>query len=86
MNVQTISGSVLVSGGYSELKGYALKASTDAEIVFRNGDNASGTSYIPLLLGADQSVRDFFNEPIPFNEGLYVHIVSGTVEGTVWVA
>lgn len=85
MNITNISGSTLVSGGTTELIGYSFKATADAEIVFKSGDNSSGTGVIYLLLGADQSVRDEFVVPVEFREGLYVDVVSGTVSGAVWV-
>lgn len=67
------------------VKGYALKASSDSEIIFRNGDGASADPQIPVLLGADQSVRDYFDNGVTFTQGLYIDI-SGDVEGSVWVA
>lgn len=67
------------------VKGYAFKAASDSEINFRNGDSASADPQIPVLLGTDQSVRDYFEEGVPFKDGLYIE-VSGDVEGSVWVA
>ena len=86
MRIIQVSESVLISGGSIVVKGYALKTGEDTEIALRNGDSNSAPSIIPILLGAEQSVRDYFEEGVPFNDGLYFDLVSGEIEGTVWVA
>lgn len=84
MRIVQVASSGLISGGDTEVVGYALKATADSEIIFRNGDDGAAPAFISVLLGSGQSVRDEFTRSIPFDQGLYVEI-DGAVEGTVWV-
>jgi hypothetical protein len=84
MDTHSVTTSTLITGGMKGLVGYSFKATADAEIIIRDGDNSSGTGVVYIYLLAGQSVRDQFNPAVSFRHGMYVHVVSGTVAGSVW--
>ena len=51
-----------------------------------DGSNTGGKVVLPVSLTASESTRDFFGRcVIPFHQGLFYELVSGTIEGDVVV-
>lgn len=83
MQLSHFTTSSLVSSTEAELIGYSMKATEDSEVVIRNGDDSSATGIVFVLLGDGKSITN--EASIKFTNGLYVDVVSGDVEGAVWV-
>ena len=69
--------------------GFAIRETAGAAAVVRIYDNASagsGTLIDTVGLAANESAREFYPGGIWCVLGIYVDIVSGTVEGSVRVA
>jgi len=83
-NTYIFNESKSITKGAFELYGYSFKCTEDAELVLRDGDDATadGVIYIYLLTG--QSIRDCFERGISFARGMYVDLVSGQVRGSIW--
>ena len=60
---------------------------TGATIRLRNGNDASGKFLETITLVANESTREQLGDNgIPFHEGIYYELVSGTIEGVLLVA
>ncbi len=78
----------VVSANPSLLYGFAIReTSGSATAVVKIYDNASAASgtMIPVSLTASQSAREWWNDGLRFPNGVYVDVVSGAVEGSVFV-
>jgi hypothetical protein len=78
----------LVMGGRGVLRGYSFReTSGTAPAVLRilGGIDAFGALIATVALSPGESVRDYFGESgLRTNIGLYLQLVSGVVEGSVW--
>lgn len=83
MELHHFTDSSLVTSEEAELIGYSMSASTDAEVVIRNGTDGSATGVVFILFGSGQSM--ITEAGVVLDSGIYIDIVSGTVEGTVWI-
>lgn len=75
---------VLVTDEHNKLFGYSLHATDAAEVILRDGEDATGKMVCVVSLTAGESVRDFFPGGIQLSTGLYVDRVTGTTKGSVW--
>jgi hypothetical protein len=69
--------------------GFAIRETAGAVAVVRIYDNASagsGTLLDSIGLAANESAREFYPGGIWCSGGIYVDVVSGSVEGSVRVA
>jgi hypothetical protein len=82
MKLSHFTTSSLIDSSASALIGYSMKATADSEVVIRNGDD-TGDGVVFILLGEGQSIIVEAN--IELDEGVYVDIISGAVEGSLWV-
>lgn len=77
-----------IAGGLTLLSGWAFWEPTGlaaATLRLFDGTNDDGTLIVPISLDAGQSTRDMIPEPfLAAYAGLYLEVVSGTVEGAVW--
>lgn len=77
------------SDSLTQYLGFSLRESTgSAGAVVRIWDNASAASGVildPIALGAGESAREFYDGGLDLLHGIYVEIVSGSVEGSVRV-
>lgn len=74
--------------GKNYLLGFAVRETAGAAAVFRlrDGMDASAPIVLPVALAAGESRSDYlpFSGGIRFRQGIYVEIVSGSVEGTLF--
>lgn len=86
---RTLNGSGAIATGRTRFAGLALRETAGAPAVvrIRDGVDTQGGIVWPVSLAAGESIRDYLpvDSAIKLNNGLYVEIVSGTVEGTVLV-
>jgi hypothetical protein len=82
--------SMKMSTSAGQLAGYALRETsggTPAIVRLLDGFDATGDLLLPISLTGAESVRDWFLPAgISFGTGLFVQVVSGTVEGVVFMA
>lgn len=58
-----------------------------ARLRLRDGSDANGDTIVPISLSADQSTRDWLGpQGIPCKAGVYLEMITGTVEGSIVVA
>lgn len=86
--VNSQSGTLSFSPG--QIAGYSIRETAGARAVlrFRNGPETDREQNILLTisLAAGESARDWFMPTgIPFDLGLYVEVVSGTIEGAAQI-
>jgi len=74
------------------LAGYSLHettGTTGAVIRLHDGISTDGDSLVPISLGMGESVRDWFGDQrsggVAFPTGMYLEVVSGSLEGSIWV-
>ena len=86
-NVPTASASLI--SGRVLVFGYAVAETTGsatAALRLRDGTASSGTRILPIHLAANESVRDWFGpNGIVYQQGIYVEVVSGAIEGSIWI-
>lgn len=77
-----------VQGRGGIVTGWSFKETTGAataEVWIVNGNNATGVPIAFITLLANQSVRDVLaDNGVLCDLGLFVHVVSGSVQGSVW--
>ena len=57
-----------------------------AKYTLYDGTGVSGTLLVPVTLAANESSRDYFGKHgIPFLTGVYIEVVSGSVQGALVV-
>lgn len=81
------SGSQLVSNSRGRVTGYALRETSGANpavVRLRAGRDSGGDLLVPIALTAGQS-RTEAVPAVSYGDGLFVEVVSGTVEGAVFV-
>jgi hypothetical protein len=84
------AASALLYSGAGKVVGWAFRettGTTTAVIRLWDGTANTGRLIAPIALGAGQSTRD--STPIGgilTLQGVYFELVSGTVEGSVWIA
>lgn len=84
MQYVEVTGSGIVKSSRALFQGFALRATVAAVVNIYDGTDNTGTLVIPIDLDANQSGISHF-DGMPFNNGIYVEVASGTIEGTVWV-
>lgn len=71
------------------LAGFALRETSGAApavVVLRDGSDATGDPTIPITLAPGESVREWFGPGgVNLVYGLYVDVVSGAVDGSVFL-
>ena len=75
-----------VETGEGTLGGFSVAETTGAapaKVYFRDG--AAGTIIAVITLVANESIRGNLGEGIEYYNGLHLDVVSGSVEGSVWV-
>lgn len=79
--------SIRLSTSAGKLGGWAFHetAGAAARLNIRDGSDTNGGLLVPISLSANESTRDFPTKGISFGAGIYVEIVSGAVEGTVYL-
>lgn len=85
----TTTSGVVVSTNIRTLLGWSVAESTGlatAKFRLRDGTGVSGKLIAPLTLAANESARDWFAEQaLVINSGaLFLEMVSGSIEGTVY--
>jgi hypothetical protein len=66
--------------------GFAVLATDPSGAVLRIRDGEGGTSLVPLSLAAGESAREWWGPAgVATTAGVYVELVSGSVEGTIFV-
>jgi hypothetical protein len=84
---RAVSNGINVTGK-NYLLGFAVRETAGASAVFRlrDGMDSSSPIVIPVALAANESRSDYlpFNGGIRFRNGIYIEIVSGSVEGTLF--
>lgn len=86
--VQSGNKSTIVSTSAGRLVGWGLRETAGATVTgyLRDGCDASGDIIVPFSLAANESTRDvYIPGGLSFGRGLYVHIVTGSIEGSVWL-
>lgn len=82
--------SKVVYGRHCWLHGFAVRETTGAgAATFRlhDGNDATGPNVIPVTLAAGESSRDWFGDGgISLEGGCFLEVISGTVEGTVFLS
>lgn len=83
------SGNGRLTTAAGRLVGFALRETSGAAsavVVIRDGADATGAVLAPVTLGPGESVRDWFGPAgVNIAAGCFVHIVSGAVEGAVYL-
>jgi len=80
------SGTLAISTRRARYHGYALRDSGGAGAVVRIWDSpsaASGTILDTINLAAGESAAPFYEKGIEAQTGIFVQVVSGTVEGSI---
>lgn len=91
MPATPFAASTLITGSGAKLiRGFSIaetSGTASAYVRIRDGKNASGNLIITISLSANQSVRELYDpgtlEIVP-SAAIYLEVVSGTVEGSVW--
>jgi hypothetical protein len=86
--VQTGAKDSIVSTSAGRLVGWALRetAGATATAYLRDGVDAGGDIIVPISLSANESTRDvYIPGGLSFGRGLYLDVVTGSVEGSVWL-
>lgn len=86
---QIVNGaSCKLSSAAGRVAGYAIRETTGsgtALIRIRDGFDATGDLLLPISLAASESARDWFMPGgISYTAGLYIEVVSGSIEGVVF--
>lgn len=82
----TASQRIAMSAG--RLHGFSLRETTGAAsaiVRLHDGFDANGDLIATVSLIAAESVRDWFEGGLAFGAGLYAEIVSGAVEGAIYL-
>lgn len=74
-----IPGSALIMG-----VNFAETAGAAAKIRIRNGQDAGQPPILSLALAANTSSLVHFSSPVEASKGLYLEVVTGTVEGSIF--
>lgn len=79
--------SQLVATSANTLRGWSLRENAGglAVVRLRNGRDAGADILLTISFAAAESVRDFPTHGIAFTTGLYCEIVTGSIEGTLFV-
>lgn len=83
-----VSGDTAVHTTHGFYAGFCLRETASSTAVVRIYDNASaasGTIIDVISLAAGESARELYPRAVRVSNGIYVKVVSGTVEGSVRV-
>jgi len=74
--------------GPSLYAGFSVRETAGSTAVLRihNGTSAAGTLLDSVSLAAGESAREFYSPPIWASLGVFVDVISGSIEGSVRVA
>jgi hypothetical protein len=84
--VALTGSSQIVSNTPADYRGFGVRETAGATAVLRIYDNASAASGVLLdvvSLVANESARELYPGAIHASNGVYVQVVSGTIEGSV---
>jgi hypothetical protein len=76
----------VLPAGPAEYKGFSIRETNGAVAViqiFDNGGEASGTLLDTISLDPDESAREDYHNGIRAQNGVFVHVVSGSFEGSL---
>lgn len=81
-----ITADELVASGRSELAGFSFRETAGSSAVVRVYDStsAAGVLLLSVSLAAGESVGEVFPRALDARNGIFVDVVSGTVEGSVF--
>jgi hypothetical protein len=83
---QRLSASIGRLAGFSFTETTAVQGAT-AKVRLHDGIDVNGDTLMTITLGANESAREWFlPQGISFETGLYVEVISGSIEGTVFLA
>lgn len=74
----------LVRNSAALVKGFSIGASAASVVNIYDGTSSSGVLVFNLEIPQNETSL-FFADGIPFNSGVYVDVVSGSVKGSVFV-
>jgi hypothetical protein len=81
------TASVLITSQAVGLKGFCVAESTgtnNAKVVIRDGTTTAGKVVDVVTLAPNESVRDWYGPDAKrMDSGIFLHVVSGQVEGSV---
>lgn len=82
--VPGVSSQLITAPGL--LVGWAFRETAGASAVLRlrSGVDVSQAIVLSIALAANESTRDFPPLPIEFRRGLFLEVVSGTIEGNIF--
>lgn len=86
--VQTGAKDSIVSTSGGRLVGWALRETAGATALayLRDGVDPDGAIIVPISLSAGESTRDvYIPGGLSFGRGLFLDVVSGAIEGSVWL-
>lgn len=83
MQYKYITGSDRITANRANLTGFAIYATADAVVYIHDADWATNKA-IPLSILAGQTAVATFPNGLSCNDGIYVEVSSGTIEGSIW--
>lgn len=88
VRAETITGDESVSLAPANYYGFSFRetsGSASATVRIYDGDTAAGALLDSVQLSAGESAREFYATGVRAQDGIYVDVVSGAVEGSVRV-
>jgi hypothetical protein len=86
--IPTTTTDVVLAGGLLIVRGWAFKnldPANPASVELYDGTGTNGALIVPIDLLASESTRDWLSgSGIGAMAGLYLHVVKGTVQGSIW--
>jgi len=84
MQYVTFTGDKVIRGSAALVKGFSIGAAAASVVNIYDGTSASGTLVFNLEIPQNETSM-FYSDGVPFNAGVYVDVVSGSVIGSVFV-
>jgi hypothetical protein len=85
----TTTADVLIQTGQAVLFGLAVEEDAGtpavARFVLRDGTTTSGAIVLPVRLAASGSTYAWFNDGILFRNGLFLDMLSGSINGALFI-
>jgi hypothetical protein len=78
------SGNTVISAQRAVVHGFAIRATATAVIHIHDNATGSGTAVIKIAAPTTDTVLYDSSKGIPFNNGIYVEVVSGTATGSIF--
>ncbi len=74
----------LIRNSAALVKGFSIGASAASVVNIYDGSDSSGNLVFNLEIPQNETSM-FYSDGIPFNSGVYVDVVSGSIKGSVFV-